>query len=120
MVLQILADAAQRDPGRDAVRAQVVGIADAGQHQDLRRVDHAAGEDHLALARARSRLAHVKIFDADRAVVLDHDPSDQRIHLDVQVFPLHRRLEIGAGGAAAPAVADRHLPTTEAFLLRPL
>ena len=59
-----------------------------------------------------------EIFDADRAIVLEQHAGHQRIHLDVQVRPLHRRLQIGARGAAAPAVADRHLPAAEAFLLR--
>jgi hypothetical protein len=31
------------------VRGERLGVADPGQHQVLRRVDHAAGENHLAL-----------------------------------------------------------------------
>ena len=56
-VLQVAADAGQVDAHGDAVRAQLRGRADARQHQQLRRVEGAAAQDHLAprahLARAR-------------------------------------------------------------------
>ena len=50
----------------DAVRAQFVGIADAGQHQHLRRVDDAAAQDDFAIGMGDDRPAVADIFDADR------------------------------------------------------
>ena len=54
MILQVLADAGQRHRDLDAVRAQLLGIADAREHQQLRRVDHAAAEQDLALRARRT------------------------------------------------------------------
>ena len=51
---------------------QFVGIADAREHQQLRRVDDAAGEDHLAVGAHDLRLAALHVFDADRARALQH------------------------------------------------
>ena len=117
MILQILADAAQRDRRRDAVRAQLVRIADAGQHQGLRRVDGAAGQDHLALRRARSCARRSAVFDADRARALEQDARHQRAGLDRQIGAPERRPQIADRRAAPTAVADRHLDAREAVLL---
>ena len=47
MVLQILAHAGQIVHHLDAERAQLLGGSDAGQLQELRRIDRTAGEDDL-------------------------------------------------------------------------
>ena len=47
MVLQILADPGQRMGDRYADPAEVVGITDPGQLQQMRRADRAARQDHL-------------------------------------------------------------------------
>ena len=49
MILQVLADAFQVDGSRYAVFGKVLAIADTRQHQQLRRIDHAAGDDYFAL-----------------------------------------------------------------------
>ena len=54
-ILEVLSDAVERDTDRDAMRIERFLWADAGQHQQLRRVERAAREDHLAL---RHRLRH--------------------------------------------------------------
>ena len=48
MVLQVRPDAGKIDRDVDAMTAQLVRRADAGQHQQLRRVERAARQDHLA------------------------------------------------------------------------
>ena len=68
VVLQVLPDARQRHLRLDAGGAQRIGVADAGQHQHLRRVDHAAGEQHLAVGAHSVGVAAAAIFDADGAV----------------------------------------------------
>ena len=54
MVLQVLADAGQRMHDGDAVLGKQRGIADAGQLQQMRRVDRAGGEDRPRGRRAPS------------------------------------------------------------------
>ena len=58
--------------------AQLARRADARQHQQLRRVDRPAGEDHLAPARSAVTLAALDVIDADRAAPLDEDARGQR------------------------------------------
>ena len=117
MILQVLADAAQRHFRLDAVRAQFVRIADAGQHQGLRRIDRAARQDHLALRARDLALAVLQIFDADGARALEQDARHQRAGLDPQIGAPERGPQIADRRAAAMAVADRHLDAREAVLL---
>ena len=49
VVVQVLADAGQVVDDLDADLAQVGRGADAGQHQQLGRVDGATGQDHLGV-----------------------------------------------------------------------
>ena len=49
MVLEVSSDAGERVHHRDAVALELVGRADAGEEEELRRVVGAAAEDHLAL-----------------------------------------------------------------------
>ncbi|MDT4848307.1 hypothetical protein FQZ97_823940 [compost metagenome] len=49
VILQVLADAGQLVVQRDAVAGEFGSRANAGQHQQLRRVDGAGAEDHLTL-----------------------------------------------------------------------
>ena len=74
MVLQVLADPGQVDDERDAVRLQLRRRPDAGQLQELRRVDRPAGKDHLARRRANSLVAVAAVADADRPPALEDDP----------------------------------------------
>ena len=66
VILQIAAHARERHFHRDAVRGERIGRADPGQHQQLRGIDRAAREQHLAL---RPR-------DAARIAVGVHYPFD--------------------------------------------
>ena len=117
MVLQILADPAQRHFRVDAVRAQFLRIADAGQHQGLRRVDGAAGQNDLALGMRDLALAVLQILDADGARALEHDARHQRAGLDPQIGATERGPQIADRCAAPMPVTDRHLDAREAMLL---
>ena len=61
----------QIDARVNAEAAQVVGGADAGEHQQLRRVEGAAGEDHLALRIRAFDLAALDIFNPGGARAVD-------------------------------------------------
>ena len=57
MVLQALADAGQVMEDVDADLAEMLGVADTGQLQQVRRVDGAAAEDDLGAAGAAAAAA---------------------------------------------------------------
>src|SRR5215207_9436042 len=65
MVLQILADAGPFRDERYAMLRQQRAGADARKLQQLRRVDGAAGKDHLAPGPDRAEVAGATEFDAD-------------------------------------------------------
>ena len=56
-------------------------------------------------------------LDADRALTLEEDALRECSRLDREVRPPHRRMEIGAGRAPAPAIAARHLVGADDLLL---
>src|SRR5262249_38267940 len=74
-------------------------------------------EQHLALGRRAQDAPPARVLDADRARSLEHDARRERVRLDREIGPAHRRTQEGDRGAAAPTVADGPLPATEAFLL---
>ena len=95
VVLQILADARQRRLDGDAVGGELGRIADARQHQKLRRVDDAAAEDDFSLRIRGDGCTPLDIFDAGGAAAVEHDLRRQRVDLDREVL------------AAATPAADR-------------
>ena len=118
MILQILSDR-QIDDRLDADRTQMIGRADAGEHQHLRRVERAAAQDHLARRRcARSTCPPFSYSTPVARLPCMDDARNQRAHLDRQIFPLHRRMQIADRGRAALAVADRILAPSEAHARR--
>ena len=117
MVLQIPPHPPQHDLRLDAGGAKGFGIADAGQHQHLGRIDDAARQQHFAVGADRVRLAALAILHAGCAIVFQHDARNERVGLDGEVGPRHRRVEIGDGCAATPAVLDRVLVAADAFVV---
>ena len=117
MVLQVFPHAWRSEPHIDPVRAQMVRIANAGEHQEVRRIDDAAREQQLAFGAGDALLSALLVFDAGRAAVLEHDARRMRAHFHAQVGAAKRRPQISVGGAAAAAVANRHLHAGEAVLL---
>src|SRR5213594_535239 len=102
---------------RDADSAEMVRLTDARQHEQLRRVEHAAGEQHLACDRRLMEAAVSGVLDARRARALEDHPGRQRVRLDREVGPPHGWPQKGHGGAAAPAIPDGPLTATKALLL---
>ena len=96
---------------------QVLGVADAGEHQQLRRADEAGREDDLlAGAHDPGRAVLVDDGDADGATVLDDDLGDQHLRLQLQ----RRHVEVvdvAARGAVAQAVGSVLLHPRDALLL---
>ena len=75
MVLQILADARQVNLHRDVELPQLRLRADAGEHQQFRRLERACRQQHLAVAAQDAALAAVPILDACRPLPLEQDPA---------------------------------------------
>ena len=109
-------------PGRCATAGmskplELVGVADAGQHEQLRRVDRAAGEDHLALGPDAHGAPACEMIDADRAHTFAAHSLHQRTGAHGQVRPAPGRVQVRARRAPAAPAPDRHVHRREALLL---
>jgi hypothetical protein len=105
-------------PGLSAGLDQVVGRADAGQHEQLRAVDRAAAQDDLAVGQGGLALAVPKVGHAGGAPALDEDLGDQGVGVHGEVRPGHGRVQVGDGGRASAALALGHLVPADAVLAR--
>ncbi len=103
VVLQVAADAGQLVHRVDTVAFQFLRIADPGQLQQLRRVDGAAGQDHLA-GLDGVHAALVLHLHTGGAFAVEADPVHQGPGHHRQVVPFHGRVQIAAGHAPAFAV----------------
>src|SRR4029077_9946308 len=87
VVAQVLADAGQRVAHLDAERLQQGGRTDAGRLQQLRRVERAARQDHVA-PRAHfaewSVASAVAVAHADRALALEDQAGRVRVGAHVE------------------------------------
>ena len=106
MILQIFSD---RQVGRDvdAEAAQMLRRSDAGEHQELRRVEGAGREDDFArCAGAHVSIRLVMYSTPRRARAVERDAGRVRVGGDGEIFSSARRLEIGIGGGRTPAVRE--------------
>ena len=76
VVVQVVADRQVGDHG-DAVLAQMLRGADAGQHQELGRPVHPGAQDHLAAGRYRAASLFGDDLDPGGAALGDHHPGDE-------------------------------------------
>jgi hypothetical protein len=100
---------------------QVRGVADARELQQLRRVDGAAAQNHLAARPHLLHLAALHHLDADGAqrivAAFKQDAGDLGMGLQRQIGALERRAQVGHGGAPAPAFVHRHVHGAQTLLL---
>ena len=116
VVAEILAHRLQLVLHLDAVLLQQLGLADAGEFEDLR-AGHAAGrQDGLARLRLHD-LAVLLVFDSCAALALQQNAQGHCIGDHVKVGALHRRLDVAVRHAHAPALVDRGLRLHDAFLV---
>ena len=107
MILKVLTDTLKVDRRRNIVFPKMVSIADARQHQQLRRIDDAACNYNLTLSAGNGRsVATRRIFDSDSFGVLQHHAMRERLGDHCQVRALHSGTQIGDGCTAAAAVTN--------------
>src|SRR5205823_6217266 len=73
VVAQILADAGQRMTHFDAEITQPLGLPDAGQFQQLGRVDRAGADHHLARRTRLAQIASDRIPDTGAALPVEDE-----------------------------------------------
>jgi hypothetical protein len=98
VVAEVHADSAAVHHHVDAMLDQVLGRADAGQHQQLRAVDRAAGQDDLGVGAGGHGLAVVQVAHAGGLAALDDHLGDQGAGVDGEVGPGHGGVQVGGGG----------------------
>ena len=85
MVFQAATDARQMSDDWNRQSAQVVRIADSGQHEDLRRIDR-PGSKHDVLAHLYGKLALTQSdFDLHGPATLKYHPGDAGTGCNVQI-----------------------------------
>jgi len=103
---------------RNAVFLQCRRIADAGEHQQLRRLERAELKITSRRARIWRSCLPRRYSNADRAFALKQDTRGVRLRLDMKIVAaVHEGMGIAARGAPAFAVLLRHLVNADAFLL---
>ncbi len=71
VVVEVLADARQRRHDGNIEFAQVIGVAEAGQQQQLGRFDRAGANQHLPRRPRALQLTVLAVFDPDAARSLE-------------------------------------------------
>ncbi len=122
--MEVLADPGQGRGDLDAVLAQLLGPADAGEQQQLRRLDRPGGHEHLAPGpygvqpgRGDAAVAvpdgpagelrgglELDVLHARAGVPVEEQPGALRVGAQGQVRPVERGLQIGGQRALAAAV----------------
>src|SRR5437868_2479490 len=111
MILQSLPHGQLRHE-RDAEALQLRPRTDARELQELRRIERAARQDHLALrVKGFARGTHAR-----GAAAVEGNAGSERVDKHAQVRPLLRRAQVAGRGAAAAAAAYGRLIVPSAFL----
>src|SRR5437764_2546889 len=96
----------------------MIGWADAGELEKLRRVEGAAGKDDLTLRAGFQRPAVAPITHPGGAPAVNLDRECQCSRFDGEVRAARGRRQIPPRDAPAPAIARRAVVGSEALLLR--
>ena len=115
VVLEVLTDAGQVVDQVDAEAGKVVLVADAGELEQLRGVDGAAAQDHLARGDAAGP-AGAEIVDADGALALEPDAGAERERVDGQVLAVPHGVQVGPRGREAAAAVHVAVEAGETLL----
>ena len=109
VIVKVLPDARQVDMDFDAMLPQVIGRADTGEHEELRRADRATADDDFTIHADDLGRASSLVLDASRSAVLDEHPSHQGACLDPEVRTPARRLHVTLANAAPNPIGRGHV-----------
>ncbi len=118
MVLQPFAHAGGIQHDRNAVALQQRARADAGELQQLRRIERTTAQQHFACRIGRVPLTSTQILDAARARAIEANARGKRLRFDAQICAFSRGPQICYGATGAAALARRRLVVARAFLAR--
>jgi hypothetical protein len=93
MILQVLPHR-QIGQRRDAELAQMIGRTDPREHQQLRRIERSAAQDHFTLRIRRHQRAVAQVGYAAGARAVEHEPLRVRAHAYGEVLARTRRAQI--------------------------
>ena len=121
MILHILANTFERRNDLDTVLGQLFRIANAGQHQKLRRIDRTT-RDHNLFARFDNLIFTRAVFVADARRALPFKKDIMRLGMcdDGQVFARFCRTQKRGSGRAPQTIFSCQLKETNAFLVGPV
>ena len=119
VVVEILPDAGKVVQHRDAEGGEPRAVADAGQHQELRRVDRTGADHHLAARADAHRLSLPNHLHPVAAPPLERQPRRLR-RVDQRDVAAARqgRIQVGRRHVVALAVLDVQVVPAHAFHLR--
>lgn len=118
MVVQVLADAGQVRGHLDAELAQVRGRSDTREHQQLRRIDRAAGQDDLACGVGGVLDAVAPVAHTRRRGAAQQHLRHEAVGAHRQIRAVERGTQISVGGGPASAVLAGDLVPAHALLRR--
>ena len=103
MISQVLANAGHVFEQRNAHLFEMVGRADAGQHQDMRRADRPGAENDFR-ALNRKPVAAACDLHPDGTVPVEQEAMHQTVRPDAQVQAMPRRVQVAERRAEPDAV----------------
>src|SRR6185312_2440145 len=117
MIAVVLADARERIHYRDPVLAQVLGITDARQQQQMGRSNRACRYQDLTLGRHLLALAALQELNSNGASISKQKASDMRARYHLEVASVEHGLEITVGRAVAATVGRRDIDRPHALAM---
>ena len=116
MILKIFTDTIQLRNHRYTVLLQQHRIPDAGQLQELRRVNHATAKNHTAVCIYCFEFIVFDYLHAGGAIAGEQYASYQRPLLHCQILSGQSRFQITFGRTPARSVGNCHVHGTKTFL----
>src|SRR5215471_16127307 len=98
--------------------SQMRGRTEARELKQVRRSIGAPADDHLGPGPCHTSTARRMVLHADGTIVLDQDASGLATRANNEIPARSSGLQIGLGGAPAPAPGGRCLVIADTFLLR--